>query len=177
MRFPVIRETLHGFMEKKKLYVSYSWIFIAAEFIAPVLLLHLTVPRRNSPPEEPWLQEKHTNSFFKCLDGEFKVRERRSGCVNSEFIELCHFPLASPWMDARKTPSKIDLYDVRRRPWWEKRSRLSSVSVQWGLISLCVFLRQKKKHVCWKRFSQHHDLATFSKYSHYFLVEMGFKGL
>lgn len=25
--------------------------------------------------------------------------------------------LASPWMDARKTPSKIDLYDVRRRPW------------------------------------------------------------
>ena len=25
--------------------------------------------------------------------------------------------LASPWMDVRKTPSKIDLYDVRRRPW------------------------------------------------------------
>lgn len=122
-------------------------------------------------------RKTHRNSFFKCLDGEFKVRERRSGCVNSECIELCHFPLASPWMDARKTPSKIDLYDVRRRPWWEKRSRLSSVSVQWGLISLCVFLRQKKKHVCWKRFSQHHDLATFSKYSHYFLVEMGFKGL
>ncbi|XP_053741150.1 voltage-dependent calcium channel subunit alpha-2/delta-1 [Synchiropus splendidus] len=28
-----------------------------------------------------------------------------------------YFP-ASPWMDARKTPSKIDLYDVRRRPWY-----------------------------------------------------------
>uniref|UniRef100_A0A8C4ZS33 Calcium voltage-gated channel auxiliary subunit alpha2delta 1 n=1 Tax=Gadus morhua TaxID=8049 RepID=A0A8C4ZS33_GADMO len=28
-----------------------------------------------------------------------------------------YFP-ASPWMDVRKTPSKIDLYDVRRRPWY-----------------------------------------------------------
>uniref|UniRef100_A0A8K9WP08 Calcium channel, voltage-dependent, alpha 2/delta subunit 1a n=1 Tax=Oncorhynchus mykiss TaxID=8022 RepID=A0A8K9WP08_ONCMY len=28
-----------------------------------------------------------------------------------------YFP-ASPWMDSRKTPNKIDLYDVRRRPWY-----------------------------------------------------------
>ncbi|XP_066523360.1 voltage-dependent calcium channel subunit alpha-2/delta-1a [Hoplias malabaricus] len=28
-----------------------------------------------------------------------------------------YFP-ASPWMDTRKTPNKIDLYDVRRRPWY-----------------------------------------------------------
>ncbi|KAJ3597064.1 hypothetical protein NHX12_003464, partial [Muraenolepis orangiensis] len=28
-----------------------------------------------------------------------------------------YFP-ASPWMDVRKTPGKIDLYDVRRRPWY-----------------------------------------------------------
>ncbi|XP_062338693.1 voltage-dependent calcium channel subunit alpha-2/delta-1-like [Osmerus eperlanus] len=28
-----------------------------------------------------------------------------------------YFP-ASPWMDLRKTPNKIDLYDVRRRPWY-----------------------------------------------------------
>ncbi|XP_073786392.1 voltage-dependent calcium channel subunit alpha-2/delta-1 isoform X6 [Danio rerio] len=31
---------------------------------------------------------------------------------------LARFYPASPWMDARKTPSKIDLYDVRRRPWY-----------------------------------------------------------
>uniref|UniRef100_A0A671Y9L3 Calcium voltage-gated channel auxiliary subunit alpha2delta 1 n=1 Tax=Sparus aurata TaxID=8175 RepID=A0A671Y9L3_SPAAU len=30
---------------------------------------------------------------------------------------LARYYPASPWMDARKTPSKIDLYDVRRRPW------------------------------------------------------------
>uniref|UniRef100_A0A4W6DIQ8 Calcium voltage-gated channel auxiliary subunit alpha2delta 1 n=1 Tax=Lates calcarifer TaxID=8187 RepID=A0A4W6DIQ8_LATCA len=29
---------------------------------------------------------------------------------------LARYYPASPWMDARKTPSKIDLYDVRRRP-------------------------------------------------------------
>ncbi|XP_072528672.1 voltage-dependent calcium channel subunit alpha-2/delta-1a [Salminus brasiliensis] len=28
-----------------------------------------------------------------------------------------YFP-ASPWMDTKKTPNKIDLYDVRRRPWY-----------------------------------------------------------
>uniref|UniRef100_A0A3Q0R6F6 Calcium channel, voltage-dependent, alpha 2/delta subunit 1a n=1 Tax=Amphilophus citrinellus TaxID=61819 RepID=A0A3Q0R6F6_AMPCI len=28
-----------------------------------------------------------------------------------------YFP-ASPWMDVSKTPNKIDLYDVRRRPWY-----------------------------------------------------------
>uniref|UniRef100_A0A4W4FK60 VWFA domain-containing protein n=1 Tax=Electrophorus electricus TaxID=8005 RepID=A0A4W4FK60_ELEEL len=28
-----------------------------------------------------------------------------------------YFP-ASPWMDTSKTPNKIDLYDVRRRPWY-----------------------------------------------------------
>ncbi|KAM6985869.1 voltage-dependent calcium channel subunit alpha-2/delta-1-like [Aplochiton taeniatus] len=28
-----------------------------------------------------------------------------------------YFP-ASPWMDSRRTPNKIDLYDVRRRPWY-----------------------------------------------------------
>uniref|UniRef100_A0A673AWJ0 Calcium voltage-gated channel auxiliary subunit alpha2delta 1 n=1 Tax=Sphaeramia orbicularis TaxID=375764 RepID=A0A673AWJ0_9TELE len=31
---------------------------------------------------------------------------------------LARYYPASPWMDARKTPSKIDLYDVRRRPWY-----------------------------------------------------------
>uniref|UniRef100_A0A8C7MXU8 VWFA domain-containing protein n=1 Tax=Oncorhynchus kisutch TaxID=8019 RepID=A0A8C7MXU8_ONCKI len=32
-------------------------------------------------------------------------------------FKLSLFP-ASPWMDSRKTPNKIDLYDVRRRPWY-----------------------------------------------------------
>uniref|UniRef100_A0A8D3D8H4 Calcium voltage-gated channel auxiliary subunit alpha2delta 1 n=1 Tax=Scophthalmus maximus TaxID=52904 RepID=A0A8D3D8H4_SCOMX len=31
---------------------------------------------------------------------------------------LARYYPASPWMDSRKTPSKIDLYDVRRRPWY-----------------------------------------------------------
>uniref|UniRef100_A0A8C6WHM4 Calcium voltage-gated channel auxiliary subunit alpha2delta 1 n=1 Tax=Neogobius melanostomus TaxID=47308 RepID=A0A8C6WHM4_9GOBI len=31
---------------------------------------------------------------------------------------LARYYPASPWMDVRKTPSKIDLYDVRRRPWY-----------------------------------------------------------
>uniref|UniRef100_A0A8C7XVS6 Calcium voltage-gated channel auxiliary subunit alpha2delta 1 n=1 Tax=Oryzias sinensis TaxID=183150 RepID=A0A8C7XVS6_9TELE len=31
---------------------------------------------------------------------------------------LARYYPASPWMDPRKTPSKIDLYDVRRRPWY-----------------------------------------------------------
>ncbi|KAG9273036.1 voltage-dependent calcium channel subunit alpha-2/delta-1 [Astyanax mexicanus] len=31
---------------------------------------------------------------------------------------LARYYPASPWKDARKTPSKIDLYDVRRRPWY-----------------------------------------------------------
>uniref|UniRef100_A0A8C7I670 Calcium voltage-gated channel auxiliary subunit alpha2delta 1 n=1 Tax=Oncorhynchus kisutch TaxID=8019 RepID=A0A8C7I670_ONCKI len=31
---------------------------------------------------------------------------------------LARYYPASPWMDARKTPSKIDLYDVRRRAWY-----------------------------------------------------------
>ncbi|XP_034144268.1 voltage-dependent calcium channel subunit alpha-2/delta-1 isoform X10 [Esox lucius] len=31
---------------------------------------------------------------------------------------LARYYPASPWMDARKTPTKIDLYDVRRRPWY-----------------------------------------------------------
>uniref|UniRef100_A0AAZ3RBH8 VWFA domain-containing protein n=1 Tax=Oncorhynchus tshawytscha TaxID=74940 RepID=A0AAZ3RBH8_ONCTS len=31
---------------------------------------------------------------------------------------LARYYPASPWMDAQKTPSKIDLYDVRRRPWY-----------------------------------------------------------
>ncbi|XP_076119357.1 voltage-dependent calcium channel subunit alpha-2/delta-1 [Alosa pseudoharengus] len=31
---------------------------------------------------------------------------------------LARYYPASPWMDARKTPNKIDLYDVRRRPWY-----------------------------------------------------------
>lgn len=89
--------------------------------------------------------------------------------IYSEWTELYHLPLASPWMDARKTPSKIDLYDVRRRPWWEKWSRLWSMSVQWGLISAWVFLRQKKKrkNICSQKFSHHRDLATFSKILHY----------
>uniref|UniRef100_A0A667ZYC9 Calcium voltage-gated channel auxiliary subunit alpha2delta 1 n=1 Tax=Myripristis murdjan TaxID=586833 RepID=A0A667ZYC9_9TELE len=31
---------------------------------------------------------------------------------------LARYYPASPWMDPRKTPGKIDLYDVRRRPWY-----------------------------------------------------------
>nr|XP_040017840.1 voltage-dependent calcium channel subunit alpha-2/delta-1 isoform X5 [Gasterosteus aculeatus aculeatus] len=31
---------------------------------------------------------------------------------------LARYYPASPWMDSRKTLSKIDLYDVRRRPWY-----------------------------------------------------------
>uniref|UniRef100_A0A8C9TYB2 Calcium voltage-gated channel auxiliary subunit alpha2delta 1 n=1 Tax=Scleropages formosus TaxID=113540 RepID=A0A8C9TYB2_SCLFO len=31
---------------------------------------------------------------------------------------LARYYPASPWMDSRKMPSKIDLYDVRRRPWY-----------------------------------------------------------
>ncbi|XP_035258171.1 voltage-dependent calcium channel subunit alpha-2/delta-1-like isoform X2 [Anguilla anguilla] len=31
---------------------------------------------------------------------------------------LARYYPASPWVDASKTPSKIDLYDVRRRPWY-----------------------------------------------------------
>ncbi|XP_058243553.1 voltage-dependent calcium channel subunit alpha-2/delta-1 isoform X2 [Hemibagrus wyckioides] len=31
---------------------------------------------------------------------------------------LARYYPASPWKDARKTPSKVDLYDVRRRPWY-----------------------------------------------------------
>ncbi|XP_030646340.1 voltage-dependent calcium channel subunit alpha-2/delta-1 [Chanos chanos] len=31
---------------------------------------------------------------------------------------LARYYPASPWMNARKSPSKIDLYDVRRRPWY-----------------------------------------------------------
>lgn len=31
---------------------------------------------------------------------------------------LARYYPASPWKDVRKTPSKIDLYDVRRRPWY-----------------------------------------------------------
>ncbi|XP_058883333.1 voltage-dependent calcium channel subunit alpha-2/delta-1-like isoform X9 [Acipenser ruthenus] len=31
---------------------------------------------------------------------------------------LARYYPASPWMDSSKTPNKIDLYDVRRRPWY-----------------------------------------------------------
>ncbi|TSK38438.1 Voltage-dependent calcium channel subunit alpha-2/delta-1 [Bagarius yarrelli] len=31
---------------------------------------------------------------------------------------LARYYPASPWKDARKTPTKVDLYDVRRRPWY-----------------------------------------------------------
>ncbi|XP_066561315.1 voltage-dependent calcium channel subunit alpha-2/delta-1 isoform X2 [Amia ocellicauda] len=31
---------------------------------------------------------------------------------------LARYYPASPWMDSLKTPNKIDLYDVRRRPWY-----------------------------------------------------------
>ncbi|XP_061085150.1 voltage-dependent calcium channel subunit alpha-2/delta-1a [Conger conger] len=31
---------------------------------------------------------------------------------------LARYYPASPWVDSSKTPSKIDLYDVRRRPWY-----------------------------------------------------------
>ncbi|KAI1888157.1 hypothetical protein AGOR_G00182140 [Albula goreensis] len=31
---------------------------------------------------------------------------------------LARYYPASPWVDSRKMPSKIDLYDVRRRPWY-----------------------------------------------------------
>lgn len=32
--------------KKEEVYISYSWIFIAAELIAPTLLLHLSIPQK-----------------------------------------------------------------------------------------------------------------------------------
>uniref|UniRef100_A0A8C7JEL6 VWFA domain-containing protein n=1 Tax=Oncorhynchus kisutch TaxID=8019 RepID=A0A8C7JEL6_ONCKI len=50
----------------------------------------------------------------------FKLRKKRKPTHCSCYLirfKLSLFP-ASPWMDSRKTPNKIDLYDVRRRPWY-----------------------------------------------------------
>lgn len=35
----------------------------------------------------------------------------------SVFNLISLFLVASPWVDNSRTPNKIDLYDVRRRPW------------------------------------------------------------
>uniref|UniRef100_A0A8C7JEN4 VWFA domain-containing protein n=1 Tax=Oncorhynchus kisutch TaxID=8019 RepID=A0A8C7JEN4_ONCKI len=49
---------------------------------------------------------ENANSVQSCHQGKRLIR-----------FKLSLFP-ASPWMDSRKTPNKIDLYDVRRRPWY-----------------------------------------------------------
>ncbi|KAG7258042.1 hypothetical protein CRUP_025738 [Coryphaenoides rupestris] len=54
-------------------------------------------------------------------DPDFKRKEEDPTLLWQVFgsaTGLARFFPASPWMDSSKTQQKIDLYDVRRRPWY-----------------------------------------------------------
>ncbi|XP_029615423.1 voltage-dependent calcium channel subunit alpha-2/delta-1 [Salmo trutta] len=61
-------------------------------------------------------------NWTEALEGVFKKNREDDPTllwqVFGSATGLARYYPASPWMDARKTPSKIDLYDVRRRPWY-----------------------------------------------------------
>uniref|UniRef100_A0A8C7G3M3 Calcium voltage-gated channel auxiliary subunit alpha2delta 1 n=1 Tax=Oncorhynchus kisutch TaxID=8019 RepID=A0A8C7G3M3_ONCKI len=69
-------------------------------------------------------------NWTEALEGVFKKNREDDPTllwqVFGSATGLARYYPASPWMDARKTPSKIDLYDVRRRPclilWFECNS-------------------------------------------------------
>lgn len=73
---------------EKKVYVSYSWIFIAAEFIAPALLLHLSIPCKNSPPEEPLFKANRQKIFtyLSALCLSLNKFTQRSTCYHVEHL-------------------------------------------------------------------------------------------
>ncbi|KAI1905480.1 hypothetical protein AGOR_G00016630 [Albula goreensis] len=61
-------------------------------------------------------------SWTAALEAEFKRNREKDPTllwqVFGSATGLARYYPASPWVDSRKTPSKIDLYDVRRRPWY-----------------------------------------------------------
>ncbi|XP_017561936.1 voltage-dependent calcium channel subunit alpha-2/delta-1a isoform X1 [Pygocentrus nattereri] len=61
-------------------------------------------------------------SWTQALDETFKKNKEEDPSllwqVFGSATGLARYFPASPWMDTRKTPNKIDLYDVRRRPWY-----------------------------------------------------------
>uniref|UniRef100_A0A674C0M9 Calcium voltage-gated channel auxiliary subunit alpha2delta 1 n=1 Tax=Salmo trutta TaxID=8032 RepID=A0A674C0M9_SALTR len=68
------------------------------------------------------LEVRHRLNWTEALEGVFKKNREDDPTllwqVFGSATGLARYYPASPWMDARKTPSKIDLYDVRRRPWY-----------------------------------------------------------
>ncbi|XP_036373510.1 voltage-dependent calcium channel subunit alpha-2/delta-1-like isoform X2 [Megalops cyprinoides] len=61
-------------------------------------------------------------SWTKALEDVFKKNREEDPTllwqVFGSATGLARYYPASPWVDTSKTPSKIDLYDVRRRPWY-----------------------------------------------------------
>ncbi|KAL2093699.1 hypothetical protein ACEWY4_011011 [Coilia grayii] len=61
-------------------------------------------------------------NWTKALDDVFKKNREDDPTILWQVFGsatgIARYYPASPWMDALRTPNKIDLYDVRRRPWY-----------------------------------------------------------
>uniref|UniRef100_A0A8C7PBG2 Calcium voltage-gated channel auxiliary subunit alpha2delta 1 n=1 Tax=Oncorhynchus mykiss TaxID=8022 RepID=A0A8C7PBG2_ONCMY len=81
----------------------------------------LAAAAENFQMEHQW-EDEYALNWTEALEDVFKKNREDDPTLLWQMFGsatgLARYYPASPWMDARKTPSKIDLYDVRRRPWY-----------------------------------------------------------